>query len=112
MFVVDFHLTLNVLLKIILFSFQAITYDNTNITMWHARCALLAKMGENRKVYDGYFEILKILPKDNPETYMTLARDVSKVRYLSSKCFKLFFCSTFFSFTKLPVDSCRTSLRN
>ena len=53
--------------------------DPGNIPLWWARCDLLEKTGDKKRAMEGYQQILNLLPKDNGEKYLQLARDMTKV---------------------------------
>ena len=46
--------------------------------LW-ARCGLHERLGETKKVFEGYQQILKVLPHNNAEKYVVLSRDITKV---------------------------------
>ena len=46
--------------------------------LW-AKCGLLERQGDTKRMFDGYQQILNVLPKDNSQKYVILARDITKV---------------------------------
>ena len=62
-----------------MFSSTAVKADPTNMVYMWARCDLLEKMGDKKRALEGYQQILTVLPKENGEKYMSLARDMTKV---------------------------------
>ncbi|KAK2171464.1 hypothetical protein NP493_1062g00073 [Ridgeia piscesae] len=57
---------------------KAVKADPGNIPLWWARCDLLEKTGDKKRAMEGYQQILNLLPKDNGEKYLQLARDMTK----------------------------------
>ena len=53
--------------------------DATNIPLWWARCDLLEKTGDKKKAVEGYQQILNLLPREDGDKYLQLARDMTKV---------------------------------
>jgi len=49
------------------------------VKLWWARCDLLEQAGDQKKAIEGYQQILKLLPKEDGEGYMQLARDMARV---------------------------------
>ena len=62
----------------------AVKADPTNIPLWWARCDLLEKTGDKKKAVEGYQQILNLLPKENGDKYLQLARDMTKVKWRST----------------------------
>ncbi|XP_013421709.1 general transcription factor 3C polypeptide 3 [Lingula anatina] len=57
---------------------KAVKYDKTNKDVMVDRCKLLEKMGDIKHALEGYHQIMNILPKENGEEYVQLAREVTK----------------------------------
>lgn len=57
----------------------AIKYDPTNMVYMWARCDLYEKLNDRKKAMEGYQQILSLLPKENGQKYLQLARDMTKV---------------------------------
>ncbi len=43
------------------------------------RCHLLEQVGEMKRALDGYHNIMDLLPREDGERYLQLARDMAKV---------------------------------
>ena len=52
--------------------------DPTNIPLHMKKCRLLERVGEKKKSLDGYQAVLKLLPDNEGEKYMQMARDLAK----------------------------------
>ena len=68
--------------------FSAIKHAKENkVEYIYAKCALLEQMGDMKRVlFEGYQQILNVIPHSNAEKYVVLARDITKV---SAQCVTL-----------------------
>jgi len=57
---------------------KALNYDSSNVGIHIKRCRLLERLGERKKALDGYQTVLKLLPTNEGDRYMSMARDLAK----------------------------------
>ena len=57
---------------------KALRCDPTNVSLHLKKCRLLERVGERKKALDGYQGVLKLLPADEGDRYMMMARDLAK----------------------------------
>ena len=62
------------------FLFSAIKHaEESKVEYLWARCGLHERLGDTKKMFEGFQQILNVLPKNNSQKYVVLARDITKV---------------------------------